>query len=653
MTEFTIRLRVRDFWISLVVGIYASLGAFVALSRQATIENSPEIDLTSTIMLYTRTLYRSFSGNRLRTFLFALVIGLLVYIALQLRRTNRERLGIFLFSLLFASAQLVAMIFKKWGGYYLMMEAMEELGVAEIQPIRLFLKWSAYLIICYFLVAVLLEFFHRIAVQSQVIVRDGEKMHWAIRMCLMALFILLAWLPYFFIFYPGTSNEDTVIMIMEYNEIPSYIQKMTSVQADDIFITNHHPVILTYIFSWFINIGLHFGDVRIGVALYALLQMAALSLTFSGALQYLHFSGVSMKRIIVLQIFFMFFPIFPLYAICMLKDTVYAAFCLMFVLMMHYVARTRGEAFSKKRFVAGFFAVGCMMALTKVYAIYILLLVTIVYLIKYRRYWLRILTATALPPILYKAVFCGLLLPALHIAPGGVQEALSVPFQQTARYVVTYGDEVTEEEKAAIDAILPYEKLAKKYNPELSDPVKKYYNQEATKKEQKAYFKVWWQMFRKHPEVYVESLIHNTYQYYDINKISSLVYYKFNDYLQLHDEEGQYESLYVVNDEETLELRYAVNQLVLFLEKVPVVNIFASIGLWPWLYLFAFLYNLCYKKHAQQALLVVPIITLAVCMVSPDNGNTRYVMPLLYVLPFLIPLELMPDDQGAICYRED
>ena len=217
-----------------------------------------------------------------------------------------------------------------------------------------------------------------------------------------------------------------------------------------------------------------------------------------------------------------------------------------------------------------------------------------------------------------------------------------MPFQQTARYVTEYGDQVTAAEKKAINKVLPYKKLAKKYNPELSDPVKKYYNQEATKQDLKNYFKVWWQMFLKHPEVYVESVLHNTYQYYDINKISSLVYYKFNDYLQLHDKEGQYTYLYVENTEEYLEQRYAINQLVLFSEKVPIVNIFASIGSWPWLFLFALLYNLKWKKKEAQALLLVPLITIAVCMVSPDNGNTRYVMPLLYTLPFLIPLELLP-----------
>ena len=110
----------------------------------------------------------------------------------------------------------------------------------------------------------------------------------------------------------------------------------------------------------------------------------------------------------------------------------------------------------------------------------------------------------------------------------------------------------------------------------------------------------------------------------------------------MHDDEGQYSDLYIENKEEYLEQRYAINQLVLFTEKVPIVNIFASIGLWPWLFLFALLYNIKWKKKEEQALLLVPIITMAVCMVSPDNGNTRYVMPLLYILPFLIPLELLP-----------
>lgn len=671
MREINIKIKIKDFWFALILGVYCSMGAFISLSREATIDNSPDIDMSSEWMLFSRTMYRSFSANRLRTFLFALVVGLFIYVALQVYRTHKERLLLLLYSLLFATAQLVAMIFKKWGGWYAMMETMEEIGVARIQPYRIFMKWSAYVIICYVIVAVMLYFAKYLMEQGAIAsVKDSSARHggwldklgcglgkifdmeqrafsWR-RFLLMALCMFIAWLPYFIWFYPGTSNEDTVIMMMEYFEIPSYIQKMSPLRGSDIFITNHHPYILTMLFAQFFKLGLYFGDIRIGIAIYSLLHMAFLAFVFSGCLQCLYRWGVSAKRLTVILLLLMFFPLFPMYSICMLKDTIYAAFCLIYIMMMYHIAKSKGAAFTHRGFVAGLFVVSCLMVLTKVYAMYILLIVGVAYLVKYRRYFVQIIVSHMIPPILYKVIFCGMLLPALNVAPGGTQEALSVPFQQTARYVTEYGEEVTEEEKEAISAILPYEKLTKYYNPELSDPVKEHYNQKATKKELMTYFKAWWEMFLKHPEVYVESVLHNTYQYYDINKISSLVYYRFDEFLQEEDEDQKYTELYVEHEEEYIEERYVVNQVVLFMEKVPVLNIFASIGLLPWLYLFALLYNIWWKKKEEQALLFVPFVTIAVCMVSPDNGNTRYIMPLLYLLPFLFALELVPGQDGAI-----
>ena len=195
MKEFTIKVRTRDFWISLVLGMYAAMGAFISLSREATIDNSPDIDLTSPIMLYTRTMYRSFSANRLRSFLFALIVGLFIYLALQIKRSYKERVAELLFSILFASGQLVAMIFKKWGGWYAMMEVMEEIGVAEIQKYRIFMKWSSYVLICYFLVAVMLHFFHKFAEQEIRTTTYGKKIHPAVQILMMALCMFVAWLP--------------------------------------------------------------------------------------------------------------------------------------------------------------------------------------------------------------------------------------------------------------------------------------------------------------------------------------------------------------------------------------------------------------------------------------------------------------------------
>ncbi len=628
----TFQLKKKDVWISLLLGVYASVGACLSLTREVTKLNSPNIDMDNEFMVFVRTLYRSVSGNRLQTFLMAVMMGILVYAALQIRQSGKERVLTFFYALLFAGGQMIAMSYKRIGSWDLLVGT-------DLQKLRTGIKGSAYLLIAYVTVVVLCEVVRRFLVQEE---EEGRKFSW-IRFLGMAALMFAAWLPYLIYFYPGTSNEDTVIQMMQYFEIPSYIQKMSPVQGEGIFLTNHHPVLLTMLFAQFFECGLYFGDIRIGIALYSVLHMAFLSLVFSGCLQYMRWLGVTRRRVCGMQILFMFFPIFPLYGICMVKDTIYSAFCLIYILLMYHIARTDGEALGRIGFDAALFATGLLMMLTKVFALHILLIVGVVYLFRYRRYIGRILITIALPAFLYKAVYLSLLLPALGVAPGGIQEALSVPFQQTARYVLEYGDEVTAEEKEAIGRVLPYDKLAKLYHPELSDPVKKRYKQNATKRDLQRYFKAWFQMFRKHPEVYAESLLNNTYQYYDINKVSDLEYYQWNDYLIRHDKEEQYTRLYVLPDEQYEEQRYLIHQIVLLLQKIPILNVFASIGLIPWILLFFALYNIRWKKRREFSLLLIPLLTLAVCMVSPDNGNSRYIMPILYAFPFLFALELLPE----------
>ena len=76
------------------------------------------------------------------------------------------------------------------------------------------------------------------------------------------------------------------------------------------------------------------------------------------------------------------------------------------------------------------------------------------------------------------------------IASVGKQEALSVCFQQTARYVKYHGDEVTQEEEEAIKKVLNYKDIGNLYDPNLSDPVKKTFKTESTSEDLKNYFVV-------------------------------------------------------------------------------------------------------------------------------------------------------------------
>ena len=625
------RLDKRACLFAIFLGIVCSLGLFCSLTSEITGDNSPGILWKNEAMVFVRTIYYSLSADRLRTGLTAFAVGVVVYVAGRCSRTKKEKISALVFGIIFAMAQLVALSYKSADSWDLLFDT-------PANVFRAFLRGTAYVILFYYLTAVIKEFAGQILEQ--------DKMERAVpsprTFFVTVLLLFCCWLPYLLIFYPGTGNEDTVIQMMEYYEIPSYIQTMSPMEQGFTYMTNHHPYLLTLLFGAFFDLGLALGDIRIGIAVYTVLHMLFQASVFSGCLQYLRRVGVREKRVRAITLLLMFLPIFPLYAVCMVKDTIYSAFCLICILMLYEMARTGGKALSSLKFDLAFGTVALLMIFTKVFAMHILLVAGVGMLIVYRRYLLRVAAMVFVPVLLYQGVFLQMVLPACNVAPGGKQEALSVFFQQTARYVCEYGDEVTEEEKEAIDAVLPYDELEELYNPQLCDPVKREFRQDATAEELAEYFKVWFGMFCKHPDVYVESFLNNTYQYYDINKQSDLEYYQFDEFLQEEDEEGVYEHLYVEHPKRYETARYVIHQAVLATQKTPLLNMFTSLGMLPWIMVFFLLYNLWRGRKRDLALLAIPFLTIAVCLVSPDNGNSRYVMPMFYLLPYLFALELLP-----------
>jgi hypothetical protein len=112
---------------------------------------------------------------------------------------------------------------------------------------------------------------------------------------------------------------------------------------------------------------------------------------------------------------------------------------------------------------------------------------------------------------LYQAVICVVVMclvmpyivfPLLNVVPGGKQEALGTLFQQTARYVYDYPNDVTPEERAAIEAVIDYDELATSYEWDFQDSVKYRYNLDATLGDLAQYALVYGEMGLRHPDSY-------------------------------------------------------------------------------------------------------------------------------------------------------
>lgn len=220
------------------------------------------------------------------------------------------------------------------------------------------------------------------------------------------------------------------------------------------------------------------------------------------------------------------------------------------------------------------------------------------------------------------------------VQPGSKREMLSVPFQQTARYINCYPDEVTQEEKNAIDKVLDYEHIADNYNPEVSDQVKNTFNENATNEELKNYFRVWLQLFFKHPGVYIQSFLANSYGYiYPFSNHDIVGTYQFYiRYEPQKDPEKGLNIFYIFDDS----VRESIEGWSDLWRTAPGLSQILNSGTYTWILFVLIGILIKYRQWKYIPVMAAPVLNIAVCCVSPVNGLLRYSWPLAASMPILI-----------------
>lgn len=450
------------------------------------------------------------------------------------------------------------------------------------------------------------------------------------RLLTAAGLIALCWLPYYLLFFPGLNNPDTSMQIAWALHYPTDWLKYSSVRGEGVYATNHHPYFTTLLFGLFARFGLALGDIRWGVAVYNLLQLLATALAMAGAWFYLRHLGLPERAMRGGLLFTALFPLFPLYAITMLKDSLFSLACLALTVLLFELARTRGACLKHNWFCALLFGSAFLIMFSKNQGIYFVVLIGLACLV-YKGVRGRAAVSLLLPAALFQTVWMGVLLPMWNVAPGGRQEALGLLFQQTARCVLTYPEDVSREEEDAIRAILDYDRFGVLYDPMQSDNIKFTFNQDATGEEMSAYYKVWLQMLCRHPDAYVQALISNVYAGFYLPHETALSYTHYDNR-----EVMSYPELCVPLPARLERWEPAVQAALRAVQHIPVAGLLFSIGFFPWVILFLFLDALRRKRYGLLLPLLPCILSVAVLLVSPVSGSYRYAMPLTYALPFLL-----------------
>lgn len=427
-----------------------------------------------------------------------------------------------------------------------------------------------------------------------------------------ALIIFICWLPWLFANYPCSFCPDAAWQIAQWLGDSSW--------------SAHHPPVSSMLMGLCVSLGDLILDKNFGAFLYILFQSISGACIFGYMLSMLYGMGLSRRMWTVFVLFFAT-PFWAMFAQWFEKDFLYAqAFALSISFILPVVCKrscSMGDALR----IASVCVLTILLRKTGMYELLPALLLIGLWLKKADR--LRLCSA-ALAVLLICSAVNNALYPALGISPGSTKEMLSLPFQQTARYVNKFPDEVTEQERAAIDAVLDYDKLGN-YVPTVSDRVKATYREDASALPE--YFKVWFEMLFKHPVCYFEAAFMLSYGYF-APIVPSLDAYFLSDYYPHLDELG----FYRVFDDFPTRAFDSVREMFI---QFPLTSILCTAGLYTWMMMLCFVQLLRKQQYSALLLFIPGIMNILVCIASPLYASTRYELPVIATVPLILAFTLM------------
>lgn len=425
--------------------------------------------------------------------------------------------------------------------------------------------------------------------------------------------LMLAYSPVIILSYPGNLCWDVIGQIEQVIFQSGY--------------SAHHPLLHTLLVGGMTQMGkVVFGSYEAGLFLYIWVQTAMLSAAMAATVAVLAKRKADFKVLLGILLLYIVTPIYSNLTSTAIKDVPFAAAVLGY-LICYALLLEKPQLIKCRKFVIGFVGLQIAVILLRNNGLPLVLLSGIGgFLVSRKNYNLRekvqSLFALFGAAVLIGSLCSMLLLHICNGVSGSKGEALSIFFQQTARYLQLYKTELQAEEKQAIEAVLgDVNEVAARYDPDISDPVKALFQKDASMAELVDYLTVWMKGFFRHPAVYFEAFFAHVYGLFSPAAANEIRY------------ETTYEAigqgLLFPQAEKILIFLYR------YADRISFLGILENVGAAVWgLFFFT---NLQRKKSRSMTAATLPLwFCLLICMASPCFfGHPRYALPILMGLPFL------------------
>ena len=458
---------------------------------------------------------------------------------------------------------------------------------------------------------------------SQFLDRIGDR-----RLMLFSwAFIFVLWIPAYLILYPGVLSYDIIA------QVGSALGEISN---------NHHPVLHTWLIRVFMKLGSSlFSGYEYGIGLLSLLQMIVLSYALARLVLLLKRKNVPVLLVLLTELCSAIWFMNACLSVTMIKDTLHAAFLVLFVCHFTEIATNPAEYSSRRVNLLFFPIISFFMCAFRNNGIHIYLfcfaalLVLRITQIRKGKAYLPLIGVILLPAVVFQ-IYTGPVFEALDIEPGQVREALSIPIQQLQRVAVNKADELTNEQMEQMDYYLdnlrwrtPY--TGRAYDPFLSDPAKSSFYSNHYQEDPIAFWKFYLQIGRQFTKEYIVAFLSNT----------------LGDWYP-----GYYEYSYVMYENyppgmfpEPLERKRVVNWGILekyyesvclsdFWRDTPVLRLFFVPGFSLWILLYAL--ALSWRKRGfftKELPLFLPLIAQYGIMILSPMSSFRYSWPFYLLLP--------------------
>lgn len=451
--------------------------------------------------------------------------------------------------------------------------------------------------------------------------------------CLVTAF----WIPYFVAYFPGVYWYDTSWQLMEYYD-PS------------VPFTDHHPFMMTYLYVGFAHIGKAlFNNAIYGLYLLVLVQSLLSTLAIACTVCYTGKYNTPWKCRFFIAAFLTLFPIIPMMSMSLAKDTFNTPFFVFFSIAFCELWRTQGEILKSVSFNVFFILDVLAVSLTKKTGMYIIVLALLLLACFVVKHWsckIATIVLGSVPYLVVGIIVPTFILPALHIAPGESNEILAVPMQQVANVVHDHKDDLSA---AEIDKIqqtyhMDIDQLQGAYCWYKADPIK---GQELSSKDVHALITTWMKQLVKHPGDMIAGWGGLSVAWFSFN-VASGEERDLSMMLPINNSKHHYQNIeqYIPWTDNTK----AGNAIGRFyadtLSATPIFNIIWQKAFWATILPCAIMFLILRSKKNKLNLLMLNLpmfITMLVLFAGPISTRTeatRYVLPMLYIIPLFLSLTL-------------